>query len=65
MIRKIWPGLFYMNIDISHVELPFIIKISDHLNIDLLSTDKEFLKGIVNSNASNDFILKLYNGTSL
>jgi hypothetical protein len=58
-------GLFYMNIDISHRELPFIIKISDHLNIDLLSTDKEFLKRIVNANAFNDFILKPYRGTSL
>jgi len=58
-------GLFYMNIDISHRELPFIIKISDHLNIDLLSTDREFLKRIVNANNSNKFILKPYRGTFL
>ncbi len=58
-------SLFYMNIDISHHELPFIIKISDHLNIDLLSTSKELLKEVVSENNSDSFILKPYRGTSL
>ena len=58
-------GLFYMNIDISHRELPFIIKISDHLNIDLLSTDIILLKEVMEANSSNDFIIKAYRGTTL
>lgn len=57
--------LFYTNIDISHSELPFVIKILDHLNIDLLSTNKELLRRIVNENNSESFILKPYRGTSL
>lgn len=58
-------GLFYMNLDISHGELPFIIKILDHLNIDLLSTNKDLLKEVINKNSSNLFIVKEYRGTSL
>lgn len=58
-------GLFYMNLDISYSELPFIIKISDHLNIDLLSTNKELLREVVNENSSSIFIVKQYRGTSL
>lgn len=57
-------GLLYNNIDISHNELPFVIKISGHLNIDLLSTDIELLRKVVNENSLN-FILKEYRGTSL
>lgn len=58
-------GLFYMNLDISHDELPFIIKILDHLNIDLLSTNKDLLKEVVNKNSSDLFIVKEYRGTSV
>ena len=57
--------VLYKDLDISHSELPFIIKISGHANIDLLSTDKDLLKEVVNANASNGFILKPYRGTSL
>jgi len=58
-------GLFYMNLDISHSELPFIIKILDHLNIDLLSTNKGLLREVVSKNSSNIFNIKEYRGTSL
>jgi hypothetical protein len=58
-------GLLYKNLDISHSELQFIIKISGHRNIDFLSTDKELLKRIVIENSSSIFNVKLYNGTSL
>lgn len=58
-------GLLYNNLDVSHNELPFVIKISGHLNIDLLSTDIELLRKVVNENYSNSFILKEYRGTSL
>jgi len=57
--------LFYSNIDISHNKLPFVIKILDHLNIDLLSTDEELLKRIIKDNESDFFILKPYKGTKL
>jgi len=57
--------LLYNNLDISPSNQPFVIKISGHLNIDLLSTDKELLKKIVNSNTSGNFILKEYRGTDL
>lgn len=58
-------GFLYKNLDISHAELKFIIKISGHLDIDFLSTDKELLRKIVNENSSNIFIVKEYRGTSL
>lgn len=58
-------GLFYMNLDISHSELPFIIKVLDHLNIDLLSTNRDLLKEVVDKGSSNSFIVKAYRGTSL
>lgn len=58
-------GLLYNNLDISHNKLPFVIKISGHLNIDLLSTDIELLRKVVNENSPNSFILKEYRGTSL
>ncbi|WP_286753023.1 MULTISPECIES: hypothetical protein [Sphingobacterium] len=57
--------LFYSNIDISHRELPFVIKVLDHLNIDLLSTDEKLLRKVVSENKSDSFLLKPYRGTSL
>ncbi|WP_343555614.1 hypothetical protein [Sphingobacterium sp.] len=57
-------GLFYSNIDISHRELPFVIKVLDHLNIDLLSTDEKLLRKVVSENKSDSFLLKPYRGTS-
>jgi len=58
-------GYLYENLDISHKQLSFIIKISGHLTIDLLSLDKELLKRIVNENSSNQFIIRKYRGTEL
>jgi hypothetical protein len=57
--------LLYYNLDISHSELPFIIKIDGHWCIDLLSTDKEFLKKVISENSSSSFIVRQYRGTSL
>lgn len=56
-------GLLYKNLDISHGELQFIMKISGHMNIDFLSTNKELLREVVNENASNVFNIKIYTGT--
>lgn len=53
----------YDDLDISHSELPFIIKISHHCNIDFLSTDKELIKKVVNENHSSLFIVREYQGT--
>ena len=58
-------GFLYKDLDISHGELQFIIKISGHLNIDFLSTDKGILNEIVNENPSKLFNVKEYRGTSL
>lgn len=57
--------LSYKDLDISHSKMPFIIKITSHLTIDLLSMDKELLRKIVNENKSNQIIVKEYRGTSL
>lgn len=57
--------ILYNDIDISNNKIPFVIKISGHMNIDLLSTDMELLKKIVNSNSSGNFIIKEYRGTQL
>jgi hypothetical protein len=58
-------GLLYNDLDISHGELPFIIKISGHSNIDFLSTDKELLRKVVGENRSSLFIVREYRATSL
>lgn len=56
----------YGNLDISHGQLQFVIKISGHLTIDLLSTDKEFLRKIIlDKGLPNGFIIKEYKGTKL
>lgn len=44
--------LSYKNLDISHSELQFVIKVTSHLTIDLLSTDKNLLEKVV----SDDFL---------
>ncbi|MBK0379060.1 hypothetical protein [Mucilaginibacter segetis] len=49
-------GWLYSDLDISHNALPFIIKISAHCNIDLLSTDEDLLMEIVNKNSPDVFI---------
>lgn len=58
-------GFLYKNLDISHGKLKFIIKITGHLTLDLLSMDKELLKKIINENSSDDFHIIEYRGTSL
>jgi hypothetical protein len=58
-------GFLYNDLDISHGTLPLIIKISHHSDIDLLSTDTELLKKVVNENSPDHFILRNYNGISL
>jgi hypothetical protein len=55
----------YRDLDVSHGELQFIIKISGHKCIDFLSTDKELIRKVVNENSSSLFIVKEYRGTSL
>lgn len=58
-------GLYYTNLDISNKEFPFVIKISDHLNLDLLSTDPVFLANIARKSLNENFIIKQYRGTSI
>lgn len=57
--------LSYKNLDISHGKLQFIIKITSHLTIDLLSMDKVLLQKIVNEIRSNKINIKEYRGASL
>ncbi len=53
------------DLDISHSQLPFIIKTSQHLCIDLFSTDKMLLRKILAENTQADFIVKEYRSSSL
>jgi hypothetical protein len=53
------------DLDISHSKLPFIIKITGHLTIDLFSTDNILLSKIIDKNQSNPFTIKEYQGSSL
>ena len=57
-------GLLYKNLDVSSSVLELVLKISGHLNIDLLSRNKSLLKQVVDANRSDAFVLKPYNGTS-
>lgn len=59
------PHSFYRDLYISHEEIPVIIKISAHLNIDLLTTDIGILREIVNKFTITPFIVRNYRGTSL
>jgi hypothetical protein len=47
--------LSYKNLDFSHSKLPFIIKITNHLTIDVLSTDMKLLKDIINDDSFIEF----------
>jgi len=58
-------SLLYKNIDISHGELPFIIKIYSDFCIDLLSTDKMLLRKVISENTLSSFNIKEYRGSSL
>lgn len=53
-------GIYYLDLDISHSELPFVIKTSSHLNMDLLSTDRKLLKKVVKENSPSEFIKFYY-----
>jgi len=57
--------LSYRDLDISHSVIPFIIKITNHLTIDLISTDKTTLKLIVDNVFSKDITIKEYREISL
>lgn len=55
--------LLYQDLTISHGQMPLIIKISAHLNIDLLSTDMELLRNVSRRLSLEPFVVKLYRGT--
>lgn len=55
----------YSDVDVSHSTLPFIIKISSHLNVDFLSTNQALLREVVKDHRSPVFTIKSYTGTSL
>jgi len=55
-------SFLYKNLDISHSELPIILKISGHLNIDFLSTDQLIFRKIVFASFTNSFVVKEYRG---
>ena len=52
--------LAYKSLDISHSEVQFVIKITSHLTVDLLCTDKILLRRMVNENSLNWFTIKEY-----
>lgn len=55
--------LSYKNLDISHTKHQFIIKITSHMTIDLISMNKEILKEIIRKNISNKIKVVKYRGT--
>lgn len=57
--------LSYRDLDISHSLMPLVIKFTNHLTIDLISTDKTMLKLIAENISSKNFIVKEYRGTQL
>jgi len=57
--------LSYRDLDISHTELPFIIKITNHLTIDLFCTDKLVLRKVINDNSLINLTVKEYRGSAL
>lgn len=57
-------GFLYKNIDISHIDSKFIIKISGHGCVDFLSKEEDILRQIVKK-YTEGFIVKEYSGTSL
>jgi hypothetical protein len=48
--------LSYKNLDVSHNKLPFVIKLTGHLTLDLLSTDKALLTKILNDDTFDSFL---------
>lgn len=55
--------LSYKNLDISHNALPLIVKTSNHLTIDVLSTDITLLNEIINSNSFKNLSKVKYRGS--
>lgn len=55
--------LSYRDLDISHSAMPLIIKTTNHLTIDLISTDKTILNLMANTISSNNFTIKKYTRT--
>jgi hypothetical protein len=48
--------LSYKNLDVSHSKLPFIIKLTGHLTLDLLSMDEALLGKALNANTFDSFL---------
>lgn len=44
-------GIYYKNLDVSHCELKFIIKIYGRFSVDLQSTNKELFREVINENS--------------
>ncbi|MBX2906664.1 MAG: hypothetical protein KF744_11540 [Taibaiella sp.] len=55
--------LSYKNIDISHGKIPFVIKISSHFNVDLLTPDKKLLQTIAGRVSLPIFKVLNYSGS--
>lgn len=55
-------GFLYKNLDISHSEMPAVIKISGHLTIDFLSTEQPIFMKIRYANFVSGFDVKEYRG---
>jgi len=56
-------GFLYKDLDVSHSQIPFVIKLSGHRNIDLLSTNLSLLKRITDANKSSIYDVKVYSST--
>lgn len=52
--------LSYKNLDISNSKFPFVIKVTGHLTLDLLSTDKALLTKILNDDTFDSFLKNPY-----
>ncbi|MBL0745468.1 hypothetical protein [Chryseolinea lacunae] len=52
--------LSYKNLDVSHHTLPFVIKITGHLTLDLLSTDKALLTRVLNDETFDSLLRITY-----
>jgi hypothetical protein len=55
-------GVLYRDLDISHSELPAIIRISGHLNIDFISTEENLFGKIRHADFAGGFVVKEYRG---
>lgn len=55
-------GGLYRDLDISHRELPAIIRISGHLNIDFITTEENIFRKIRHADFASGFVVKEYRG---